>query len=133
MRSLRNVIAAALFIGCCLTVNGAGTASAATPVCDSLTEFMTAAVPYNTTSNNVNCHLVQGNYGSGVYQLQFSMRYCYGENIALDGDFGPETRSALIRTQRKAGTPADGEYGPNTRRAMRHEPASGQGPCVRVY
>ncbi|WP_280402866.1 peptidoglycan-binding domain-containing protein [Nocardia carnea] len=31
-----------------------------------------------------------------------------------DGKFGPETRSALIASQRSIGTSADGSFGPDT-------------------
>lgn len=55
----------------------------------------------------------------GVYFLQRTLRQCYGQNIALDLDFGPATREALRNAQRWEGIPDDGQYGPQTRRTIK--------------
>nr|BFE62651.1 hypothetical protein GCM10020063_071770 [Dactylosporangium thailandense] len=39
-------------------------------------------------------------------------------SISADGEFGPQTKSALPAAQRIAGTTADGVRGPGTRRAI---------------
>ncbi|MFD8261600.1 peptidoglycan-binding protein [Streptomyces griseoluteus] len=114
-----------------VVVGTAGTAYAATPTCNNWKLYSNAWVPYYTGTDTVNCNMVQGTNSSGVWQLQRTLNICYGENLATDWDFGPGTKAALIRAQKKAGTTADGEYGPNTRKAIKHEP-SGGGACVRV-
>jgi len=68
-----------------------------------------------TSGGNSACLLYQGLSNSGVKALQFTLNMCFGENLALDGIFGPLTKSALIRAQKAVGTAADGVYGPNTR------------------
>jgi peptidoglycan hydrolase-like protein with peptidoglycan-binding domain len=102
----------------------------ATPTCNWVASFAGAWVPFRTGANTVNCNMVRGDNSAGVRQLQHSMNVCYGEHLVEDGDFGGNTRAALLRTQIKVGAAADGEYGPNTRRAMLHEGVNGG--CVRV-
>lgn len=60
--------------------------------------------------------LSQGMSGSDVKQLQIRVSGYpgYGNVLGLDGDFGPATRSAVIRFQRAWGLAADGIAGPNT-------------------
>ncbi|MFD7704307.1 peptidoglycan-binding protein [Streptomyces caelestis] len=113
-----------------LGVATATPASAATPTCDWVGSYAGAWVPMHRGTSTVNCNMVQGTNSPAVQKLQYSMNLCYGENLSLDGDFGPATKAALIRTQRKAGTPADGQYGPNTRTAMYHQAINGG--CTRV-
>ncbi|WP_443049893.1 peptidoglycan-binding domain-containing protein [Streptomyces sp. NBC_00287] len=59
--------------------------------------------------------------------LQFTLNKCYGAGLAVDGEYGPATRSAVITVQNRVGVAADGEYGPNTRDAMKwsHRTSSG--------
>jgi zinc D-Ala-D-Ala carboxypeptidase len=61
------------------------------------------------------CILRQGVFNNwGVVALQNALVRCYGANIAIDGDFGPATKAALVAAQRREGIPADGVYGPLT-------------------
>lgn len=60
--------------------------------------------------------LSQGATGEDVRQLQIRISGYpgYGAVLALDGSFGPATRSALIRFQQAYGLSADGVAGPQT-------------------
>ncbi|MEV0393962.1 D-Ala-D-Ala carboxypeptidase family metallohydrolase [Polymorphospora rubra] len=60
--------------------------------------------------------LQQGASGEDVRQLQIRVAGYPGYNaqIAIDGVFGPATRSAVIRFQQAYGLAADGVAGPNT-------------------
>lgn len=60
--------------------------------------------------------LSQGATGEDVRQLQIRISGYpgYGGVLALDGAFGPATRSALIRFQQAYGLAADGIAGPQT-------------------
>jgi zinc D-Ala-D-Ala carboxypeptidase len=60
--------------------------------------------------------LSQGATGEDVRQLQIRISGYpgYGAVLALDGSFGPATRSALIRFQQAYGLAADGIAGPAT-------------------
>ena len=104
----------------------------ATPTCNGVRNWFSAAVPDWTPSGTVDCNMVRGTNSEAVRQLQRSMNICYHEQLKEDGDFGGLTQQALIRTQRTAGTPADGQYGPNTRKAMRHESNEVPRTCTRV-
>lgn len=102
--------------------------AAATPTC---TSWTTVYAPYTTDyvlhiptagsqTWNDNCVLRQGNRNDAVKVLQRALRYCSGYNIGIDGDYGPQTRAAVLDLQRRmndrenAGLQEDGEYGPNT-------------------
>jgi zinc D-Ala-D-Ala carboxypeptidase len=60
--------------------------------------------------------LSQGTSGEDVRQLQIRVAGYpgYGAILALDGAFGPATRSAVIRFQQAYGLAADGIAGPQT-------------------
>ncbi|WP_208816186.1 D-Ala-D-Ala carboxypeptidase family metallohydrolase [Micromonospora echinofusca] len=60
--------------------------------------------------------LSSGMSGEDVRQLQIRISGYpgYGARIAIDGAFGPATRSALIRFQQAYGLSADGVAGPQT-------------------
>ena len=60
--------------------------------------------------------LKRGMSGSDVTQLQKRIAgwVSYGENLSLDGDFGPATEAALKRFQRGYGLSADGIAGSQT-------------------
>lgn len=124
MRAIRRSIAtaacAALFL-----VWAPSIASAATPVCNqsgavavwSPEPGETAVIP--TSSYPVNskwvCTLYEGTSGEGVRRLQNALNRCNFQNIAVDGNFGPATKSALIDAQRARGATVDGNYGSNSR------------------
>lgn len=58
------------------------------------------------------CYLNYGTWNNDAVQaLQRSLKYCYGRGIALDGDFGSATRSALRYAQGREGIAVDGVYG----------------------
>ncbi|SDC23261.1 peptidoglycan-binding domain-containing protein [Actinokineospora iranica] len=88
--------------------------AAATPTCTVKWDYQPALA-----NRSKNCVLGVGNYGPAVRALQESLRYCYGQKIAIDGDFGRGTRSALITVQRRVKVTADGVYGPNTNKKMK--------------
>ncbi|MGP7959855.1 peptidoglycan-binding domain-containing protein [Sanguibacter sp. A247] len=111
------------FGGFAVATATAAPASAATPFCNGhYTRAGNLGVPGYVASGTSTyvCKLSQGRRGNPVKWLQESIRYCYGHKIAVDGVFGPATRSALISVQRKVGVVADGVYGPKTAKAMQH-------------
>lgn len=61
-------------------------------------------------------NLSQGMAGADVTQLQIRISGYpgYGAVLGLDGDFGPATKSALVRFQQAWGLAADGIAGPAT-------------------
>jgi peptidoglycan hydrolase-like protein with peptidoglycan-binding domain len=72
-------------------------------------------------TGTVNCILRQGNRNDAVTVLQRALRYCHGYDISVDGEYGPQTRRAVLGIQQwangsfGAGIAEDGEYGPQTR------------------
>ncbi|MEV6103643.1 peptidoglycan-binding domain-containing protein [Streptomyces sp. NPDC051940] len=66
------------------------------------------------------CVLGRGNTGLGVEALQDALKRCYGQNIAVDGIYGPATEQAVRNAQHfhnvygGAGLAEDGVYGPRT-------------------
>jgi peptidoglycan hydrolase-like protein with peptidoglycan-binding domain len=64
---------------------------------------------------DINCQLQKGDYNNdAVYKLQDMLKMCYGQGIARDGDFGPNTEKALKNVQGSVGGPASGVYDPTT-------------------
>jgi len=63
----------------------------------------------------------QGSRGEGVRDLQSRLKSA-GFNIAVDGDFGPDTARAVREFQQRRGLTVDGIVGPKTLAALR--PAS---------
>ena len=61
--------------------------------------------------------LKQGAQGQFVRNLQ-GLLVANGAPIKVDGDFGPNTKSAVTVWQRHAGLSADGIVGPKTWRAL---------------
>ncbi|GAA1085182.1 MULTISPECIES: peptidoglycan-binding domain-containing protein [Kitasatospora] len=115
-RIVRTAAATALALsGLWLGTAPAGAASL--PSCTRAVADMGVFVP-GTAGGSVDCVLGVGNQGEAVDVLQSAMHYCYGENIAADGVFGPATKAALRRVQSTAGVYPDGVYGPQTRNAM---------------
>ena len=60
----------------------------------------------------------RGAEGSQVSEAQ-ALLVAHGANIAVDGDFGPRTRAAVVDFQRSRGISADGVIGPDTLRELR--------------
>ena len=78
-------------------------------------------------SGNWHCLLTEGDDNSAVARLQLGMDDCdriagvvtvFSPPLAVDGDFGPKTESALVKVQAFWGVPDDGVYGPVTAVAM---------------
>jgi peptidoglycan hydrolase-like protein with peptidoglycan-binding domain len=106
-------------------------ASAALPTCTTWRVHNEGNVPA-TGSGSVDCLMSQGAMSEGVRFLQYSLIYCYGANIASDGEFGPRTKAALRSAQQQAGAAQDGRYGPETRRKMLHRGTAPIFGCVHV-
>lgn len=70
---------------------------------------------------------VRGMHGPAVRALQSALRRCNGQELKVDGVYGPETRRAVIDVQRSNGLRRDGVYGPETGRAMSWELAMPDG------
>lgn len=92
--------------------------------CTSSTQFIvqpqqpkiTVQIPtIGSQTGNDNCELGQGNDNPGVGVLQNSLNRCHGAHLAVDDDYGPATKAAVVAAQRAAGITADGVYGPQTR------------------
>jgi peptidoglycan hydrolase-like protein with peptidoglycan-binding domain len=112
---------------------GPATASAAV-FCDS-TSLVPGISPLNGVPDTVrvpsvgldtgddNCNLEYGDDNTGVSRLQIALNDCNyfafdASSVAVDGDYGPDTRTAVEQTQEYWGVTADGEFGPNTAKAM---------------
>ncbi|HVQ94343.1 MAG TPA: peptidoglycan-binding domain-containing protein [Mycobacteriales bacterium] len=128
MRILKGAVAA-LLLSAGLGVGTAAPASAATPQCTSWTTYW---APFSTTTvthvptagyqtGNQNCELKIGAHNDAVTVLQRGLKYCHGYNIGVDGEYGPQTRGAVLDLQQwangafNAGLEEDGEWGPHTR------------------
>lgn len=148
MKTIRlpRVKAAVVTAGLAATLLGgavvhAPTASAATLTCTKIKKVWNGNSSYGWVpaayTGTVLCQLTTGNSGSAVSTLQTTLNKCYGPDrgnsgwnigidIAVDGSFGPATKSALKKVQQKLkdsgyydGT-VDGIYGPKTSKAMHH-------------
>lgn len=117
LRAVRMLLVAVVAAGS-LSLAGAAPAAAAVPYCVLGLVYQDAFVP-GSRDLDPDCIMAQGAQGNHVSTLQQAMKSCnLKESIAVDGIFGPQTRSALIRLQRNRGITADGVYGPQTRRAI---------------
>jgi len=134
MKRLSTFLAAAAIAAGGLIGLGAAPASATSP-CDSWLEVKSLTgngyleMP-GLSSGSTYCHLQRGNSSRAVTILQETFNRCYaddlgldlghggGVHIGVDGNFGPETETAMRRVQAYHGISADGVYGPNTRNAM---------------
>ena len=85
------------------------------------------------SSASVECNMREGDVDEeAVRALQDALVRCNGQNIPVDGDFGPQTQQAIARVQEQNGLAADGFYGPATRDVMQWPAtsASGTTTCV---
>jgi peptidoglycan hydrolase-like protein with peptidoglycan-binding domain len=95
------------------TLVPAAPAAAASPQCTSIGSWNLLYVPA-AANGSPYCVMGQGAISTAVTTLQITMIACHGQSLAADGEFGPQTRAALIRVQRAVGAAADGVYGPET-------------------
>jgi peptidoglycan hydrolase-like protein with peptidoglycan-binding domain len=120
MRLALSMSIAVLMAAVSLTVSTPAMAST-TASCTSLTIYQLRSgqggqiptIGWQTGKDN--CLLGVGNQSIAVERLQYVLRYCYSRQIAVDGIFGPQTRTALQYAQRAEHISADGVYGPQTR------------------
>lgn len=127
MRLLKAALALALLTAG-LGIAAAAPAEAATPTCTSWstyyylgqTNFVIHVPTAGYQTGTVNCVLKQGNNNDAVTVLQRGLRYCHGYDIAVDGDYGPQTKAAVLGLQQTINgsygghLQEDGEYGPQT-------------------
>ncbi|PZR14524.1 MAG: peptidase [Archangium gephyra] len=73
--------------------------------------------------------LRQGSSGAAVRTLQTRLR-AHGHNVAVDGQFGPGTKNAVLAFQRAKGLSADGVVGPNTWSKLNAAPPSSSPPVA---
>jgi hypothetical protein len=106
--------AVALAAGVTVAVVPASPAAAASPHCNYQGTYVAMKVPMG--SGTPYCNMGQGSNSSAVSALQWALNYCvygYGR-LAVDGDFGPNTKAALREVQGWIGAAQDGVYGPET-------------------
>lgn len=120
----------AIMVAACLAATGiviAPTSVAyASPICTTYAHVPVPAGYYLmlpvTSSGSADCFLAQGDFSDAVWMLQSTLVACYGQNIATDHDFGPNTKAALAYVQGHVlHVNADGVYGSQTRNAMSFE------------
>lgn len=104
-----------------------GTASAATSVgwCDGVKAVQVSSSghyvrqPYHKGTGSRNCTLAEGASGSAVVALQTSLKSCnFAGGLAIDGDYGPNTKKAVAYAQYRRGIGQDGIYGPQSRQSF---------------
>ncbi|MHC3467865.1 peptidoglycan-binding protein [Streptomyces sp. 7R007] len=76
-----------------------------------------APAPVNLNSSSCPANIVQGQRGGCVTELQSLLNH-HGADLAVDGDFGPLTYSAVRDFQAEKGLSVDGQVGPNTKAAL---------------
>lgn len=132
MRTVRSIAVIAALVAGSFVAPTAPIAAAAV-YCNIGLLWQNAYVPgEDSGSFSPNCVMASGaGPNNAVSNLQSSLRTCYGRSISVDGEFGPQTRSALIAVQRALKIADDGVYGPQTARAMSHR-LNGGGSCKRI-
>jgi hypothetical protein len=118
------------------TSDGTSTSSGL-PTCDGVVvisvDSESVRVPGDTgifSSASPACGMSEGRGSAdAVVVLQDALTRCNREDVATDGEYGPQTTAAVADVQRRAGITADGEYGPATLEAMRWPTTSGT-DCV---
>ncbi|MEU1512870.1 peptidoglycan-binding protein [Streptomyces sp. NPDC005811] len=76
-----------------------------------------APAPVNLTSSSCPANIVQGQRSGCVTELQSLLNH-HGADLAVDGDFGPLTYSAVRDFQAEKGLSVDGQVGTNTKAAL---------------
>ncbi|AQU70089.1 hypothetical protein BBN63_31845 [Streptomyces niveus] len=105
-----------------LGVATAGPAAAYAGYCNSTVSGLLHSgwsTPVPAYKGSVDCYMEKGAQSSAVSALQRALKYCYGQNLSVDGIFGNDTRNALINAQSKEKISADGGYGTQTRKALK--------------
>ncbi|MGY0057664.1 peptidoglycan-binding domain-containing protein [Streptomyces sp. LZ34] len=121
----------------------AATAASSAGWCNGRTyvTFPSGAKGYIPTYNGKwNCAMSRGAGGQHVEVLQQTLKYCYGQPIDIDGDFGPATQTALKYAQNMtdpmypADIEGDGIYGPITAEYLSHNATkSGSRHCSPLH
>jgi peptidoglycan hydrolase-like protein with peptidoglycan-binding domain len=119
------------------TASGGTTTSSGLSTCDGVVvinvDSESVRVPGDTgifSSASAACGMSEGQGGAdAVVVLQDALTRCNREQVAADGEYGPQTAAAVADVQQRAGITADGEYGPATLEAMRWPTTSGT-DCV---
>jgi peptidoglycan hydrolase-like protein with peptidoglycan-binding domain len=76
-----------------------------------------APSPINLNSSSCPSNIVQGQKSGCVTELQSLLNH-HGADLAVDGDFGPATRNAVLDFQSEKGISVDGQVGPQTKAAL---------------
>jgi hypothetical protein len=139
MRVIRRRAAVAVLAAATMGASGiavAENAQAATQTCngrvmkagvvdtDAMGGYVYGLAGIPTRDGSLDCRLARGDSTgtdvatSAVFWLQRTLNECYGAGLLADGNFGPQTRTAVEAVQRKLGIAQDGVYGPNTRDNM---------------
>ncbi|GAA2441644.1 peptidoglycan-binding domain-containing protein [Agromyces soli] len=87
----------------------------------------TSAAPAEAAGRCVDYNYSQGGYSSCIGYIQQLVNYHTGAGLAVDNNFGPKTRSAVIRVQSIFRLTADGIVGPRTWNIICY-PQKGPGP-----
>ncbi len=119
----------------------AGPAAAAVPKCNAGRSITVNAgwfaVPTYTGGGDYCTTWQNSTLQAATVDIQWSLKYCYKQNIKADGYFGPATVEALKAAQSWEGLTRDGIYGPATRKAllwprMNHNTTQWSGSCSRL-
>ena len=121
------VVAAPVLLAGSAALGLAGSATAAAPTAGPAAA-RTPAVraqttpPVNITSSSCPSNIVQGDTGTCVVALQDLLsNWGYWEDLGpsgANGQFGPDTQSAVVAFQTAAGIGVDGQVGPQTKAAL---------------
>lgn len=104
---------------------GPRNASTAALIAITLMSVMIGAHAVDLRSSSCPTNIQQGDTGACVSELQTRLN-AKGASVAVDGDFGPATLSAVKSFQSHSGLTVDGIVGPNTKAALY---ASSPGPA----
>lgn len=95
------------------------------PTCDGTAPFAasggTVRLPVHgpvTPFASTACQMDGDGGEEAVRLLQLAVNACNDQTVAVDGDYGDETRRAVRAIQERGGTTPDGIYGPRTRDVM---------------
>lgn len=80
------------------------------------TVFIRVPTVGNATPSKWGCNLFPSNVAGlvPVERLQIDLNFCYGDNLAVDGEYGTNTENAVKAVQRSEKVAVDGDYGPET-------------------